>query len=62
MSSKEQYKDLVKRLNQEIRGLKAENNELQSALILVNRRLMELLKDNIKTRKKKWYQFWKLKN
>ena len=59
MSSKEQYKDLVKRLNQEIRDLKKENEGLQYTLSLANKNYIEALQNRITKREKKWYQFWK---
>lgn len=59
MSSKEQYKDLIKRLNQEIRDLKKENYDTKTALVLINRKYMRLFEIPINKQKKKWYQFWK---
>lgn len=59
MSSKEQYKDLIKRLNQEIRDLKKENSIIKAQNNNLIKAKFEAIQVRNKSIKKKWYQFWK---
>lgn len=63
MSSKEQFKDALKRANQEIRDLKKELAQANIKNLNLHGRIKDL-QDILRTyqpklRTKKWYQFWK---
>ena len=57
MSSKEQYKDALKRARQINTELHLKNRDLQDALTRANKQILEFRRVIIY--KKKWWQFWK---
>jgi chromosome segregation ATPase len=58
MSSKEQFKDALKRDKQIIADLKKAIQE-KDDVIKEQSHQIEILKARIDLKKKKWYQFWK---
>ena len=58
MSSKEQYKDALKRARQINAELHLKNRDLQDALTRANKQILDFRRAIIKAETKKWWQFW----
>ena len=59
MSSKEQYKDVVKRQKKVIVKLTIQTDKMAKELKIASDKVYDLIKAIEKAKLKKWWQFWK---
>ena len=59
MSSKEQYKDVIKRQKKVIVKLAIQTNKMAKELKIASKKMADLKEAMEKAKLKKWWQFWK---